>query len=126
MIVGNRRITDYDILQHRDNLMVLAQRSVPSCCRHTPQLLSNQLYYLLLKLRNIRSIPFKTKQRILSTFVPAVGRVSGTAESIYDIEDVLLTADTNSIFKSIYGSRTTALSEEELHIAIDTVLNRSR
>lgn len=125
MIVGNRRITDYEITKHANNLMVLAQKSVPSCCRHTAQLENNQLFYLLLRLRNIKSIPFKVKSGILSTLAPSTGQVTGTVESIYDIEDVLLESDTNSIFRSVFGSTPTTLTEGELHAALDAVL-RSR
>lgn len=125
MIVGNRHIPDYEILKYANNLMLLAQKSVPSCCRETAQLENNQLFYLLLRLRNIKSIPFQVKASTISALAPNTGPITGTADSIYDIEDVLSGADTNSIFRSVFGSTSTTLTEDELHTALDAVL-RSR
>jgi hypothetical protein len=68
---------------------------------------------------------YKSKQRILADLVPSVQSVAGTVEAVYDIEDVLLAADTNEIFRSIFGEEETNLSASELHTAIDLVLRRS-
>lgn len=124
MIIGNRHVTDAEIVKNGKRLQILAQKSIPTCCRDSKKLLDNQLFFLVSRFRNQTTVPYAVQQRIVTEVSSDIESITGTMGTIHDIQDILVTADVNSIFEKVFGKSKTNLSEQDLHLAIEAVLHR--
>lgn len=97
MIIGRKEI-DYVALRAYQfkigELVPYVEQLVPKWARNIKGITDNQKYYVAIHLRNVLTIPFKTRRDMLDALLYGVN-ISGICTYFIDIHDIVKSCDTD-------------------------------
>ena len=103
MVVGSVDI-DIDELKNvvnsNDDILEYSDSLVPVWARHIRGIIHNQRYYVAITLRNIISIPYKTRKPQISRLLEGVV-LSGVANNICSIDDIIDMCDKDKLVEAL-------------------------
>ena len=103
MIVGTTDVSVEDLKvvvnSHRD-IVEYAVSLVPTWARHVKGIVNNQRYFVAVTLRNITSIPYKTRQPLIMKLLDGVA-LTGLATNVCSITSIVDMCDKELLVEAL-------------------------
>lgn len=91
MLVGTTKL-DYDKIKRYCNshmeLIQYAEELVPDWLRHVTPIVHNQRYYVAISIRNLKSIPFKTRMAMVEALLDGV-QLKGVMSCFITLDELM-------------------------------------
>lgn len=104
MLVGTTNI-DYGTIKEFANqpedLVRYVENHIPVWARHIPCLAHNQRFYVALHLRNVLTLPFKTRKEMTDALIDGIN-IRGLMSSFTSITDILDACDKDALLQMLY------------------------
>lgn len=97
MLVGNKHISDKELLNHCTSpaaLLSYVNSLIPAQVKHVHQIVANQKYLVATHVRNLTSLPYTKKRALCSALLSGV-RVCGVCNELYDYVDLIGSVNTD-------------------------------
>lgn len=103
MIVGTTNINNDElksIVNNNEDIVDYAESLVPLWARHLRGVIHNQRYYVAVLLRNVTSIPYKTRRTHIDKLLDGIA-LSGVANNVCSVYDILDMCDKDKLIEAL-------------------------
>ena len=117
MVIGTTEL-NFDIIKtfasHPEDLPAYCDNTVPLWARHLDTVIKNQRYYMAINIRNLLTIPFKERQRMIETLVRGV-TIKGVVTEFVCITDIIEACDKDLLLRVLeeYSKDETQFKKEK-------------
>lgn len=95
MVVGTLDL-NYDVIKtftnHPEDIVAYCDSTVPIWANHIDAIVKNQRYYMAIHIRNLLTIPFKDRQRMIDYLIRGL-TVSGVMTEFVSVTDIIEACD---------------------------------
>lgn len=95
MVVGTLYL-DYDVIKtftsHPEDIVAYCDSTVPIWANHLDTIVKNQRYYMAIHIRNLLTLPFNDRQRMVEHLIKGI-TVSGVMTVFISITDIIEACD---------------------------------
>lgn len=86
--------------KHPESAVELVDSSIPTWASHIKNIQNNQRYYAAVYLRNVLSIPFKTRMELVNTLTEGIS-VSGLTSYFVSLEELIDYCNKEALVKAL-------------------------